>query len=186
VSGPGRGRRARRVPGACDQTGAASATHLTRSQPSDHAIVRSGRRLTTRRYFHFEWWPICPCKADSGNHSTSGIRSRGQRQPVGTAGPLRTVADDAGMQGVDADRRELRREGSHHTGDRVVGRGDHRRTRVRTKLAEAAEQHDRDTRAKAVGQHADVGQRLLDGLGVGEINRQAAGSATDLGRRRLG
>jgi hypothetical protein len=79
------------------------------------------------------------------------------------ARPERAVADDAGMDRVDADRCELEREGVHEPHHPAVDRGDGRRARIGGVLRASAEQHDAGGAAGL-----DAVEECVDRLGVSD------------------
>ena len=73
----------------------------------------------------------------------------------GVAGPGRAVADQSGMDGVDADRRDLERQRAHHRRHRAVDRGDGGRAGIGPLARLAAEQHHRRFRRQPRQQRVD-------------------------------
>ena len=90
------------------------------------------------------------------------------------ARPERAVADDAGVERVDADRCELDGQRMHEAADAAVDGRHSGRARVRTLLGEPTEQHDR-----GVGCHA--GEQCVDDLGVAdELHRDEVGRPSEV------
>ena len=83
-----------------------------------------------------------------------GVRARDRLEHLRLVGPLGRVADDAGMDRVDADRRELHGEGAHEPFDAAVDGRDRRRARVRPPQRQAAEEEDRARPASRRGASA--------------------------------